>query len=152
MHPTKTGNLLVAEKAFDLITHGGVLADQRPNATFEYHDRPIARSGARYSDEADLPLQATVLFNTTENRQYEAVVHMSETLFQRAKGKQLTGPDDPGLETTGHQFADRYRAFWRYVDAQRRYLLGEPGSAGALAEATRGVDAFYEKWYPPGVY
>jgi hypothetical protein len=152
VHPTKPANLIVAQNAFDLLTHR-VLKNQPAIDRFSYRDLPIAPNKEPYRDETDLGMKTGEITLAVINRQYETIVSESEAVIQQASGHQLTGANDPFLENCRPpEFAERYRVFWNYVDVQRRMILGLPVSQKEQQEASRHVDQFYEKWYPLGRY
>jgi len=146
-HPTKPGNLVAAQNAFELIVRDGVLKDKPATDQFTYHDLPAGPNGEPYRDETDLNLQMMELNMATENRQFEMVIRMLQV-----PGHHITGPDDPILAHASPDNADRYRIFWNYLDVQRRVIMGLPVGETELQEANRRVDEFYEKWYPLGTY
>jgi tetratricopeptide (TPR) repeat protein len=147
VHPTKPGNLLVAQNAFELIIRNGVLKDKPATDQFTHHDLPVGPKGEPYHDETDLQLKMTELSMATENRQFQTVIHMLQV-----PGHQITGPDDPVLAYASPENADRYRVFWNYLDVQRRIIMGQPVGETELQDASRRVDEFYEKWYPLGTF
>ena len=151
VHPTKPGNLLVAHKAFDLLT-GRVLKHQPTTEHFIYRDLPVAPGKEPYHDETDIPTQIGEITLSAENHQYETVVSQSETVVREAFGKPLLGPNDPVLVKFEPEFAERYRVMRNYVDVQRRMILGVPASATEQEDARRQLDQYYEKWYPLGRY
>ena len=148
VHPTKPGNLLVAQNAFELITRDDVLKEKPVADQFTYHDLPTGPDGKPYRDETDLHLQMTELSMATENRQFETVIRKIEDSL----GHHLTGPDDPALAHFSPENAERYRVFWNYLDVQRRIIMGLPVGEPELQEANRRVDDYYEKWYPLGKF
>jgi hypothetical protein len=148
VHPTKPGNLLVAQNAFELITRDDVLKEKPVADQFTYHDLPTGPDGKPYRDETDLHLQMTELSMATENRQFETVIRKIEDSL----GHHLTGPDDPALAHFSPENAERYRVFWNYLDVQRRIIMGLPVGETELQEANRRVDDYYEKWYPLGKF
>jgi tetratricopeptide (TPR) repeat protein len=152
VHPTKPGNLLVARSVFDLITQDGVLKNKPVQGQFVYHDLPVGTNGEPYRDETDLNVQFPALGMATQSRQYEAVLRKTEALVQQINGHHLTGPEDPILANISSEDAERYRIFWKYLDVQRRVIMGLPVSDTELKEANRQVDDYYEKWFPLGKY
>lgn len=152
VHPTKPGNLLVAQNAFELITRGGALKDKPTGELFTYRDLPTGPGGQAYRDETDAALQVKMLIMATENRQYETVVRKTEQLIQQLSGQVMTGPDDPVLAGTSPEAAERYRVCWNYLEVQRRIIMGLPVGPTELPEAHRRLDEFYEKWYPLGKF
>ena len=152
VHPTKPANLLVARNVFELITQDGVLKNIPVEDQFIYHDLTVGTNREPYRDETDLNVQFPILGMATQNRQYEAVIRKTEALVQQINGHHLTGPDDSVLASIPLEDAERYRVFWKYLDVQRRVIMGLPVSETELKEANHQVDEYYEKWFPLGKY
>jgi hypothetical protein len=150
VHPTKMANLLVAESAFGMMISNGVLKDPPTKNQFTYHDRPYQTNGEPYRDENDVDLQMAALRMAIENHQYERAIRVTEAAFQHRTGHRLSGPNDPVLMGDTSETAQCYRAFYNYLEAERRVILSEPGSDAGLEEANRQVQAYYDKWYPLG--
>lgn len=150
VHPTKIANLLVAESAFGLVISNSVLKEAPKKDQFAFHDLTYGTNGEPYRDETDFDLQSKELNVAIENRQYERVVHVTEILFQRRTGHRLTGSSDPILKSDSSETAMCYKAFWNYLEAERRLIMGEPASEAAFEEAKRGMQEYYDKWYPLG--
>jgi tetratricopeptide (TPR) repeat protein len=116
VHPTKPANMMIAEKAYALLTHGGVLRDRPAVEQFIYHELPFGPGGEPYRDEADDALQEVRLVMAEQNRQYETIVHITESLVKRLTGQRPTGPNDPMLARCSPEQAEGYRVSWNYVD------------------------------------
>jgi tetratricopeptide (TPR) repeat protein len=152
VHPTKPANLLVAQNAYDLIAKDGVLKEKPAVSQFTYRDVPAGPNGKPYREDTDLNLLTSGLTMATEGRQYETVLRKIEALFQLQTGHRLSGPDDPELKRYDTESAEKYRVFWNYLDVQRRTIMGLPVGATELQDAKRGVDDYFDKWYPLGKY
>jgi hypothetical protein len=150
VHPTKMANLLVAESAFGLVISNSVLKAAPKKDQFTYHDLTYGTNGEPYRDETDFDSQSKELHVAIENHQYERVVRVTEILFQRRTGYRLTGSSDPILKSDSSETAMCYKAFWNYLEAERRLIMGEPASEAAFEEAKREVQEYYDKWYPLG--
>jgi tetratricopeptide (TPR) repeat protein len=150
VHPTKPANLLVAQSAFELMVSNSVLKDNPEKNQFIYHDLTYGTNGEPYRDETDHDAQMRELQVAIENRQYPWVVRATEVLFQQSTGHHLTGPDDPMLASYSPESAQCYKAFYNYLNVQRRAIMGEPVSETELQQANRQVDEYYDKWYPLG--
>jgi hypothetical protein len=117
---------------------------------FTYHNLPFSPKGEPYRDENDRHLVSTGLNMATQNHQYERVVRQTEVLFQQITGRRLTGPNDPGLAGCQPEVAERYRAFFNYLEVERQLILDQPVSEAEEKEAARQVEEFYAKWWPYG--
>jgi tetratricopeptide (TPR) repeat protein len=148
VHPTKPGNLLVAESAYRQLIRDGVLKDKPATDHFTYSDVPSGFKKQAYRDETDQQLQLTVISLATLNHQYETIVSKSEAFIEHLTGRKITGLDDPFLKRYPPEFAERYRVFRNHVDVERRVIRGQPVSEAEEKEAAKRVNDFYEKWYP----
>jgi hypothetical protein len=150
VHPTKSANLLVAQSAFELMISNHILIDDPETNQFTHHDLPYGPNGEPYRDETDFDSRLTEIQVATENHQYARVVRAMEVLMQQRTGHHLTGPDDPIWASNSPESAHCYKAFYNYLNVQRRAIMGEPVSEAELQQANRQVDEYYEKWYPLG--
>jgi hypothetical protein len=152
VHPTKPGNLLVAKSAFELITRNGVLNDKPAVEQFIYND-VAGPNGKPYRDEDDKNLQFEAHYMALENHQYEAVAkRIEDYVVERTGHRPTAGPDDPLCACLSPELAQRYRAVWEYLEAQRRVILNPSVDKGQLQAAKRRLDDYYEKQFPPGKY
>lgn len=91
VHPTKKGNLLIAQQVFQSIADGGYLGvPVKPFAHVPERDD----NGTIYDEENDHDLQAVLLYIAMMMHQYEMVVRVSDKLIETPAAIDTMDPED----------------------------------------------------------
>jgi hypothetical protein len=129
VHPTKTGNLLVARSVFDAALDGGVFGTAGPRPPFS---API---GDGYDATSD-PRVQRALFTLF------AMMHQHEVLV--AKAREYAAHEEPEW-----RFARNWLGvFEPLLELERRRLAGEVVPEMEAARVTKRLEAFYARQYP----
>ncbi|ETW99332.1 MAG: hypothetical protein ETSY1_15390 [Candidatus Entotheonella factor] len=111
VHPTKKGNLVIAETVFDTILDHRIFGEPSGATQFVYEPEPL-EDGKLYDEHTDYVLQETILWLFGMMHQYEGMASLS---------LKYTGPDHPEIE-----FITRVKnVFPDYVELRKKKILGE---------------------------
>jgi len=136
VHPTRRGNLILAERAFDRIVAGGAIAD-RPAFSDFVHDPDQGASGqAPYSEETDYRMRVALLRLFAAMHQYETVVEEARYLVETPGALDSLSPEPEIVRRAHAVFPD-------VVDMQRRQALGEEVPAEEVDEVNARLVNFY---------
>jgi len=128
VHPTRAGNLIVAETVFDRIVESGLLGRAREES-FQASPR------VDYDESRDLTLQLAVIL-------LFAMMHQDESLVSRALD--YASPAEPHLP-----IADAVlKVFPEAMEVERERLLGHEVDPARAKLAAATVDDFYKVRFP----
>ena len=113
VHPTKRGNLIVAETVFDVLTTEVLRGHTR--AAFSHTPAPFSEAARPYDEHHDDSLQSTLFYLFGMMHQYESMVEKARHLDDLGRA------DAPVPQAILSVFPD-------YLDMERRKLLGRPVS------------------------
>lgn len=133
VHPTKAGNLVIAESAFEALIESGLLGPDASGAEFHYETRPGA-DGTIYDDRNDYFVQMILLDLYGMMHQYDALV---------AKAEQYEDVPDPKMKNAPRVL----EVFPPYLEMRRKLLLGEPVPEDEVERIKAGMQAFYGETY-----
>ncbi len=129
VHPTRTGNLILAETVFDAIVELRLLGDATPGVDFRASPSPS------YEESQDVPLQRALvtLF---------AMMHQYESLVAKARPYTRAPRDRAPL------FHRAFRVFSNVLELDRRRLLGEPLDPVTVRRTQAELERFYRDRFP----
>ncbi|MDP6060723.1 MAG: hypothetical protein QGH33_17590, partial [Pirellulaceae bacterium] len=150
VHPNKQGNLLIAQKVFGALLQQDIGGGKAATSEFIRSDKPVPGTGRPYNELTHIQLQ-TRLFNLyAQNHQYDAAVRKAIHLHRLVTGK------DEEPEKLHPQLSEKvregYQVFRRYLNWQRKDLLGQLQADNEKQQAESHRREFFEKWYPYGTF
>lgn len=129
VHPTKKGNLIVAEAVFESVVAAGLFGAPSGTAAFRYEPQPLP-DGTLYSEASDYELQRTILWLFGMMHQYESMADLAQ---------RYSGPEHPRMP-----FVNRVaEVFPRYVELLNRKALQLPVDPERAESIVGKVRAFY---------
>lgn len=137
VHPTKRGNLVLAEQVFNTIVKAGLVGASPAAAGFTHEPRPWSEDGKPYDGERDHDMQATLVALCMMMHQYEAALEKARAIVESPHG--LAGLDETkrGLVRGVHTLVPHV------LTLESRDLAGTAVSAEERANAQRMLHAFY---------
>jgi tetratricopeptide (TPR) repeat protein len=133
VHPTRAGNLVIAESAFGALVESGLLGPDARGKEFHYEAVP-GEDGTIYDDRKDYFVQMILLDLYGMMHQYEALV---------AKAEAYKDVPDPKMKNAPRVLA----VFPPYLEMRRKLLLGEPVSPDEVKRIKDGVRDYYGETY-----
>ena len=137
VHPTKTGNLVLAKNVYDTIVASGLLG---PTSAPFQHVPKIKEDGTTYDETKDLSLQKTILNLAMMMHQNDAVVSLAERMLASPGFKSLT-VYDAYIVTTAHE------TFRELVELERRELLAGTVLQGERDKLTPRLNELYRETF-----
>jgi tetratricopeptide (TPR) repeat protein len=144
VHPTKRGNLIVAEKVFQGIL--GVSPGGLEPVTDDF-DRMRAGGGNGYDESTDLSVQKPLYSLYSYSHQYSAAIDQARHMQELYLGEPM--PEDVSAlsEKAPEKYREGYAAFRKHLEVRHRQILGERVSEAEEAAAARQLQAYFEKWH-----
>jgi tetratricopeptide (TPR) repeat protein len=133
VHPTRKGNLVIAESVFDALIRSGVLGTTQRNPAFSYEPHRSA-DGKTYDVAKDYFVQHILIDLFGVMHQYEALVN---------KAREYHDVPDKRLKNAPRVV----EVFSPYLEVRRKLILGEPVSASELKSIRQRVRDFYGDTY-----
>lgn len=133
VHPTQSGNLVIAETAFAGLIESGLLGPDAKNAKFEFVPQP-REDGTLYDESTDYLVQSIMLSLFGMMHQYDAMV---------TKAKDYEKSPDPRMAMAARVL----EVFPPYLDMRNRILLGESVPAEDVDVIKNTVRQYYEDVY-----
>lgn len=151
VHPTRAGNILIAQQVFDAVTAAGALG--APTGARGFRTMGVSYHGVSYDERFNLDLQITLFGLFCINHQYDAAIRcgrwIEELIAERrdqVQGMTEIPVEAPPLVRAGVPVLMDYQV------AAARELLEQPGAAAELARADAAREEFYAEWFPYGRY
>ncbi len=129
VHPTRAGNLTLAETVFDAIVDRSLLGVTTPGAGFRADPSP------NYEESRDLVLQRALVTLFAMMHQYESLV---------AK----VHPYTAAPRSHAPLFHRAFRVFSNALELDRRRLLGEPVDPDEARQTEAELERFYRDRFP----
>jgi tetratricopeptide (TPR) repeat protein len=146
VHPNTAGNKLIAETIYRALAARSELSRGWELRGFSQESAAIIY-GNTYDDTYDKALQIRLFSLYAMNHQYEAAIENIEHLF-RLHGQSANAES---VKTLPPKLLEGFTAFQGYESASRSKLLGQAEET-EMEDAQRILNAYYEKWFPYGVF
>ena len=152
VHPTKRGNLLIAEAVFDALVQGTALKYRPVHTTFFYQDQLDGATGLPYDAKLNLPLQMKMFGFYSINHQYAATIAKAEHIRGLIARRTQMGEPLDVTQALLDRLKQGYEAFVLHQKVRRQEILGEHVNPDEKARAKQLLDDFYSKWYQYGTF
>jgi tetratricopeptide (TPR) repeat protein len=147
VHPTKRGNLVIAEAAFRTLVQDGVLPAGPRTVEFRREDELYGSEGEPYDERNDLKLQTRLYKIYALNQQHQAAIDQIEHVLRLAKAGRADGDVWKLKPAMKPELEQAYNALQRYEALRRRDILGLPVESAERELAKQRLEAFYEERY-----
>jgi tetratricopeptide (TPR) repeat protein len=127
VHPTRQGNLLIAEVVFDALREARVLGEFAAEATFVHEEAPP------YDDWQEISVQRTVFWLYGLMHQYESMVRLADLHLAHRR--------NPQVAATRRIVSD-------YLELDRKMVLGIPVAPDEEQRILGALEQFYRQFYP----
>jgi tetratricopeptide (TPR) repeat protein len=145
VHPTKRGNLVIAEAAFRTLVQDGVLPAAPRTVEFRRKDARYGSEGKPYDEWNDLSLQTRLYKIYALNQQHQAAIDKIEHVVRLARGGRIAGDVWKLPAHRKPELEEAYNVLQRYEALRRRDILGLPVDSAERESAKRRLEAFYEE-------